>query len=213
MWLKESSPLGAFSRILLASSHWTNSAEYCYVWGRLDTQFGCSAFQLMRLGQSISEEECSLWRTPTRDVSDRMMNGEEQLKAGYTLNLSDQVRTLSFHPRLWRSPDSNVRGGAQNGQDRVAAGHQLNLQDQVVNPKLWPTPRASDYKGSGPEGSASHEHMLERKYLCATMADSSSGSLNPRFVEQLQGFPIDHTALKHWETWSFRSRPTHSLKP
>jgi hypothetical protein len=25
---------------------------------------------------------------------------------------------------------------------------------------------------------------------------TGSGSLNPRFVEELQGFPIDHTALK-----------------
>src|SRR5205809_12425 len=36
MLLDQSSPLGAFSRILLESSHWTSSQEYSYVWNRLD---------------------------------------------------------------------------------------------------------------------------------------------------------------------------------
>jgi|SRR5262252_5238361 len=65
MLLNESGPLGAFSKILLASSHWTNSEEYCYVWNRLDTRFALSAFRLTPLGQSTDENECSLWRTPT----------------------------------------------------------------------------------------------------------------------------------------------------
>ena len=38
----------------------------------------------------------------------------------------------------------------------------LTLQGAV---KLWPTPRASDYKGCGPVGSSSAEHFLERSYL------------------------------------------------
>src|SRR5690242_12180419 len=37
---------------------------------------------------------------------------------------------------------------------------------------LWPTVRTSDYKGSGPEGSKSHEHMSNRNYLCAVVLDS-----------------------------------------
>jgi hypothetical protein len=34
-------------------------------------------------------------------------------------------------------------------------------------PQTWGTPRSSDYKGSGPVGSKSHAHMLDRDYLCA----------------------------------------------
>src|SRR5262245_6094334 len=51
MWLNVSSRLGAFSRTLMESCHWTSSEEFCYAWERLDTRFGCSAFQLIALGQ------------------------------------------------------------------------------------------------------------------------------------------------------------------
>ena len=35
------------------------------------------------------------------------------------------------------------------------------------SPPLLGTPRASEWKGSGPVGSDSHAHMLARDYLCA----------------------------------------------
>jgi hypothetical protein len=133
MLFEESEPLGYCSKILLESLHWTNSQEYCYVWERLDTRFGLSAFQLTPLGQSTEDNGCSLWRTP---------------------NASD------------------VTGGPMDGERRLEQGHQLNLQEQAATPKLWPTPRS---EVAGLHG---------------------SGSLNPRFVEELMGFPIDHTALK-----------------
>lgn len=57
MLLNQSSPLGVFSRILLGSSHWTNSEEFSYVWDRLDTKFALSAFQLTPLGQSTEEQK------------------------------------------------------------------------------------------------------------------------------------------------------------
>lgn len=52
---------------------------------------------------------------------------------------------------------------------------------------LLPTPRASEWKGCGPEGSASHQHWKHRRYLTALV--SASGKLNPTFAEQLMGFP------------------------
>jgi hypothetical protein len=64
MLLDSSGPLGAFSKILLESSAWTNSEEYCYVWQILDTPFGCSAFQLTQLAPGISGTESLLWPTP-----------------------------------------------------------------------------------------------------------------------------------------------------
>src|SRR4029077_131054 len=64
MLLSESSLLGRFSRILLGSSHWGSSMEYCYVWERLDTRFALSAFRLTPLGQSTGDSGCLLWPTP-----------------------------------------------------------------------------------------------------------------------------------------------------
>src|SRR4029077_3461621 len=69
MLLETSNPLGAFSRILLESSAWGNSMEYCYVWGRLDTRFALSAFQLTPLGQSTDDSGCSLWQTAHANCS------------------------------------------------------------------------------------------------------------------------------------------------
>jgi len=63
--------------------------------------------------------------------------------------------------------------------------------------KLWPTPRFSEYKGTGPLGSKSQAHRLDRGYLDATVQDSEqeTGPLNPDWVEWLMGFPIGWTDL------------------
>jgi hypothetical protein len=144
MLLDQSSPIGAFSKILLGSSLWTSSGEFCYVWNRLDTKFALSAFQLTPLGQSTEDNGYSLWRTPNANI---------------------------------------VTGGGQDGRKRLEAGHAMQLSDQVLTPKLWPT-------------------------TCAQEDGKSSGSLNPRFVEELMGFSIDHTALKPSATPSCRSKLT-----
>jgi len=44
------------------------------------------------------------------------------------------------------------------------------------------------------------------------VADQNSGSLNPRFVEQLMGFEIDHTDLKDLGIAASPSKPTRSSK-
>lgn len=58
---------------------------------------------------------------------------------------------------------------------------------------VFPSPRASEWKQSGPIGSKSYEHMRKRRYLCAVIQEyyGTSGKLNPRFVEWLLGFPTD----------------------
>ncbi len=68
----------------------------------------------------------------------------------------------------------------------------------------FPTPRASDSKGSGPRGSKSQIHMEARSYLCATVATEAGGQLNPNWVEWLMGWPIGWTDLKPLETDKFR---------
>jgi hypothetical protein len=62
---------------------------------------------------------------------------------------------------------------------------------------LLPTPRASEWKGTGPIGSRSHLHRLARGYLDATMQEHSgkTGRLSPRFVEWMMGYPPDWTNL------------------
>ena len=70
--------------------------------------------------------------------------------------------------------------------------------------QMWPTPRVSDYKGSGPVGSKSHKHMSDKDYLCAKVNPTKAGGqLNPTWVEWLMGWPIGWTDLKPLEMDGF----------
>jgi len=208
MWLEQSSPLGAFSKILLASSRWANSMEYCYVWNRLDTRFGLSAFQLTRLGLNTSDTESSLLGTP--DASHALgPNGQES-------SLKNTLDRMA----LWRTPTRQIgERGAMDGEKRLENGHCMSIQDQVANPRLWPTPTVPNGGRRNPEGTSitgrkpdgGKAQMDLREYAIRTQ--ECSGSLNPRFVEQLMGFPIDHTVLKRSATRSCRTRRTRSSKP
>lgn len=42
---------------------------------------------------------------------------------------------------------------------------------------MWPTARASDYKGCGPHGSKSQKYMLGKSYLCATVSEAENSGL------------------------------------
>ena len=91
----------------------------------------------------------------------------------------------------WMTPRANdAKNSTYSGKG------DLYLCGQV---QLWPTPRQSEHKDCGPVGSASHQHMLDRKYLCAATKESDrpTGKLNPLWVEWLMGYPIGWTDLKH----------------
>ena len=84
--------------------------------------------------------------------------------------------------------------------------------------KMFPTPKASDSKGSGPAGSKSAEHDLvhgnlrgvvlyatpweryENQERMNALNDQIGGQLNPTWVEWLMGFPIGWTDLNASET-------------
>ena len=67
---------------------------------------------------------------------------------------------------------------------------------------LWPTIRASEYKGCGPLGSKSHQHMNNRSYLCAVAQEriGQTGRLNPSYCEWMMGVPIGWTGCGYLET-------------
>ncbi len=74
---------------------------------------------------------------------------------------------------------------------------------------LLPTPRASEHKGVGPIGSKSHNHMLEKDYLCAVIQEQTgqTSQLNHQFVLEMMGFPPD------WLELPFQSTETNPSKP
>jgi len=76
--------------------------------------------------------------------------------------------------------------------DRGGRGDLLGVVKLRPSPSgRYPTPRASEWKGVGRLGSSSHQHMLQRGYLNATVQEKeqASGRLNPHWVGWLMGFP------------------------
>jgi hypothetical protein len=237
MLLDQSSQIGAFSRILLESSLWTSSEEYSYVWNRSDTRFALSAFQLTPLGLSTDDNGSSLsptvrccsglrssgcnrtelmnhwepqrlWRTPNAsDVTGGGQDGQKRLDAGHAMQLSDQI----MNQKLWPTP-TVPNGGRRNPEGTSITGKkpdggkaQIDLREFAI--RMLPTPTARDWKSS------SHAKTADNSRPLSEVAGlSGSGSLNPRFVEKLMGFEIDHTALKRSATPSSRSRPIRSLR-
>jgi hypothetical protein len=166
----------------------------------------------------IEGNGCGLWLTPSAtSVAGRSPESMEKREkwrreTGHASvppgNLAEQVNMSGERPqrdmRFWPTPNTmdhlparpdtekwnNQRDGRRN---RVALS---NLREAVRDPnynKFLPTPRASDYKGSGPRGSRSQKHMEDRAYLCATVATEQSGMLNPEWIEWLQGYPVGFT--------------------
>ena len=176
MLLEQSSPLGAFSKILLESSAWTSSEEYCYVWTRLDTKFECSAFQLTPLGQNTKETGYSLWPTPRAEFDSGKHNGKPD-----TLHSAAKLWPTPCAREDCRSPEAHMAMKA-----RMKGGTRKTITSLSVMAKLWPTPLYSESHCTGKPDSL----------RVAANLTGSQGSLNPRFVENLMGYPIDHTALK-----------------
>ena len=103
-------------------------------------------------------------------------------------------------------------------KDEYRLGHSGTLAQEVTSgflesvrkwpaDTLWPTPRASEWKGTGPLGSKSQAYRLDRKYLDATVqeAEQRTGKLNPDWVDWLMGVPTGFTAYEPLAMGKFQS--------
>jgi hypothetical protein len=79
-----------------------------------------------------------------------------------------------------------------SGKKNPVSGDSGSLAQELMSGyRLMPTPRAAEYKGTGPLGSKSHQHRLDRDYLDATVQEltGQTGQLNPDFVREMMGYP------------------------
>ena len=108
--------------------------------------------------------------------------------------IANLPEALQENRRMWPTPKSTVSGPDHARKNREGSGG----DDLATAAAKWPTPRASEWKGTGPLGSKSHGHRLKKKYLDATVqeAEQITGQLNPTWVERLMGFPSGWTDLK-----------------
>jgi len=164
--------------------------------------------------------ESGLWLTPST-VQIEPTEGRREKRKAYRESigrkdvagcLAEQVAT----PEMWPTPTTKGYGHGSEGQyqnlykkmmqgeitkeemEMMTAGKLENHRSYEKMQKMWPTPRASEWKDVGPVGSKSHTHMDKRDYLCAKVKDPEqpTGSLNPQWVEWLMGYPIGWTDLK-----------------
>lgn len=110
---------------------------------------------------------------------------------------------------LWRTPDTGAGGTSgllKQGKTHRANGQpiQIRLVDQVLNPKLWPTPAARDYKGANGfettqrkigEGKRAQMGQLPNA-VQQELGRPIGGTLNPNWTEWLMGWPPGWTDLK-----------------
>lgn len=164
------------------------------------------------------------WATPVASDSQGEMHQSAAARAkGFAPRLQDQAREMQ-----WSTPNVPNRGPETRAskQKRGSGGEDLQTQTQD-----WATPRAAEWKESGPEGSKSHQHRLDRRYLDAqaisfrpshpdqptempgepssSSAPTSRPRLNPAFVCWLMGWPWFWTRA---EPTSFAARETESWR-
>ena len=107
---------------------------------------------------------------------------------------------MDFHGMLPTPTARDYRNGSRMGSVRmnrkIEKGYTVELNDMAIN-GLLPTPTERDYKGS-----ASMESIQRRKrnHLTNNLSDvyaqrGKTSQLNPRFVAEMMGFPVDWTVL------------------
>lgn len=192
---KSSSPLGSLVRTLLASSIWGSTKRYL-IWKPQATKHGRLYFQLVPLTPPTDVTGAQLWATPnTMDYMpqrspEALKRQAETTRKGRTrpANLREQVCEETV--KLWPTPRANDAEKRGN----ISQDPRNGLPGAV----LWTTPKATDYKGSGPRGSKAAEHDLARGNLKGVVMyrdHGDVGQLNPDWVEWLMAFPPGWTDI------------------
>jgi hypothetical protein len=172
------------------------------IWKREVTQRrgDCIRRRKSALRINASGSSFSAWRTPNSS------DGE----GGFMDNLNAQGKNGHYKLRdqgNWATPNTcdATRGTSETYIQKKRRG--AHTGESLIDMVNWPTPRSSEWKGTGPKGSRSQLTMKKKHYLCAVVEDGrhdpdasnltgkSRGQLNPDWVEQLMGWPVGWTAF------------------
>lgn len=181
-------------------------------------------FQLAPLALHTGATDSGLWPTPKAQNA----TGSGPSRVGHRIDLQTAVQ-------LWPTPKahagSNRRQKPTPAQQAGKAGMDLS-----VAVKLWPTPHgfSPDGKSNGPSGNELGRAVNQslRQWPTPTVQDASNnggpsqhhrnslplnaavgGSLNPAWVEWLQGYPIGWTDCGRLATPSSRKSRQSSGRP
>jgi hypothetical protein len=144
---------------------------------------------------------CSLLLKTPSAFDATVRSGKAHPKFGDSGSLAQEIYGGFINKRMWRTPeagDSANRAFAHNSRGEPKLSAQVLVAPEGLPPpcaKMWPTPKSSDYKGSGPEGSKSQIHDLEKRNLKGCVMDATGSQLNFAWVSWLMGFPPDWTEI------------------
>jgi len=132
---------------------------------------------------------------------------------GYGLSQNKWATPTTMDKLPPKSEKSLMREATIN---RPGRSKPANLRDQVSNMQKWPTPCATDYKGSGQTGQLRDrlDYAAERGATKSkTYGAGNGGQLNPMWVEWLMGWPLGWTDLKPLGTGKSHSVPPQPGQP
>lgn len=154
----------------------------------------------IKRGNLLKQVAASLWPTPRAEGFDA---GRHR---GRTDSLHSAVKEAT-RTGIWNTPtvEDATRQGSPEWAERWANGetppttHQ-RLRTQVLAAELWPTPRASEWKGSGSADSATTQVWKDKHYLTGVVLADDAGQvaddavrrslrLHARWVQRMMGFP------------------------
>ena len=208
-------PLGAFSRMLVVTSHWVSTR--CYLtWKPKITPQGRLLFQLAVSMPRTDETGSGLWLTPTAmqtdEHPDKMKKRMEKYPTGTTVgSLTSQVK----YAPLWPTP-TGMTGGESVAPSHKDGTHGWNTAAAVNdslsdNPtRMWPTPTTRDFKGASGKG------RQERKgnpadtlpnavamWPTPTANEDAAGTPNGKMQKMLGNHPsIRGTTPEEWKRGS-----------
>ena len=141
----------------------------------------------------------SRWASPGHSLTWTVSDINQHI--GFCLQLQSEHRIGETECGLLHMPTAtaNQMAPSRRGRDRGS---------------WWPTPTASDHKGSGPtimrkDGTSRLNARLD---YATEQRNPEGGQLNPQWVEWLMGFPIGWTDLKPSETQLSRKSSHKSAK-
>lgn len=130
----------------------------------------------------------NLWPTPT--AQDAKASGSRNTpgsKAHPGISLTDAVRQDGGTGRLWPTPTASLGNNA--GLVTPRKGREGGTLVEAVSARMWPTPAARDWRSD--QGKKTNLEQYGTKGM--PLPRAVGGTLNPTWVEWLQGFPIGWT--------------------
>ncbi len=203
-------PLGLLEKTLLGSSNWAWT-KYSLTWRAKATPQGRLIFQLARLAPRTSDSDSGLLHTPTAKANQMAPSMVTNGKGNWVSTLWPTPKTPTggssiSHVAEWRGNTPYNEKGQKIQLDTHAA---VRMEEG-----MWPTPRTTGLDGGSNSRKAAKARGMfptpdvgaakGRGQKSAAERHRLGGSLNPKWVAWLMGYPIEYLSYVPWETRSSR---------